>query len=134
MLAYLRASDAHPTAASIHDDLRGGSPPLSLATVYRNLDVLVGEGLIDEVSVSGRAKRYDGNTDPHHHFVCDECGAIVDVALPEPRGLRRRLFESQALKARRISIDFYGLCPSCEEHAGDVMHGAEPVGSARRNH
>jgi Fe2+ or Zn2+ uptake regulation protein len=134
VLAYLRSSDAHPTAAQIHRDLDGESPALSLATVYRNLEVLVGEDLIREVPVPGRALRYDGNPDPHHHFLCDHCGAIVDVELPEPRGLRRRLLDRYALEARRVSIDFHGLCPACEAHAGDEPSGAEPARSARRNH
>lgn len=134
VLAHLRASDAHPTAAQIHRDLDAGSSPFSLATVYRNLEVLVAEGLICEVSAPGGAMRYDGNPHPHHHFLCDGCGAIVDVDLPEPRGLRRRLLDTHALCARRISIEFHGLCPACEAHTGAPPSGAERRHSAGRHH
>lgn len=115
LLDYLRASEAHPTAAQIHGDLVRELPQLSIGTVYRNLDVLISEGLVEAVPVPGGATRYDGNPYPHHHFLCDRCGDIVDVELPVPRGLRRRLLERHALRARSVSIEFHGLCPVCEE-------------------
>jgi Fe2+ or Zn2+ uptake regulation protein len=134
VLAYLRGSDAHPTAAQIHREAGADEPGLSLASVYRNLDVLVAEGLIDAVPVPGGPTRYDGNPRAHHHFVCDRCAAIVDVELPEPRGLRRRLQRTHALRARRVSIDFHGLCPACEAHDGDERCDEEPPATSRTNH
>ena len=115
LLERLRSSDAHPTAADLHRALLSESPRLSLGTVYRNLEVLVAEGNALEVPVARGASRFDGNTDPHHHFVCDSCGAIRDVAVPLPRGFLARLRERERLDARRCRIDFYGLCPTCTD-------------------
>ena len=113
MLEWLRATDSHPTAAEVHGALVPEMPELSLGTVYRNLEVLVGQGLIVPVARPGGPARYDGNTAPHHHFVCDGCGSITDVDMKEPRGLRRRLAERYDLHANRVAIDFHGLCPGC---------------------
>lgn len=119
LLAFLRQTDTHPTAAQIHAAIEPELPGVSLGTVYRNLEVLVAEGLVDEVAVPSGATRYDGNPHAHHHFLCDRCSTIIDVELPEPRMLRRKLLDVYALQARRVSIDFHGLCPACEGHVGD---------------
>jgi Fe2+ or Zn2+ uptake regulation protein len=114
-LQWLRATDQHPTAARVHEALRSEMPALSLGTVYRNLEILVAEGLVDEVPCSDGASRYDGNVEPHHHFNCESCGQILDVELPTPRGLRKRLAGSHGLHARRVRISFFGLCATCED-------------------
>jgi Fe2+ or Zn2+ uptake regulation protein len=123
LLAWLRACDTHPTAHELHAALVERSPRLSLGTVYRNLEVLVAEGEIEAVPCDGGALRYDGNTAPHHHFTCERCGGIQDIEIGAPRGLARRLRERYALRARRVRIDFIGLCNSCN----DASETAKPA-------
>ena len=114
ILAWLRETDLHPTAAQTHEALVRELPNLSLGTVYRNLEVLVSEGVIEEVASAGGGVRYDGNSKPHHHFICESCGAIDDLHLQAPPELARKLRRARGRTARRIRIDFYGLCESCE--------------------
>ena len=115
ILARLRATDAHPTAAELHASLVSEMPTLSLGTVYRNLEILVEAGEADAVPCSAGATRYDGNVEPHHHFDCERCGRILDVDLPAPRGLTRRLARERGLRSKRVQITFHGLCPACDE-------------------
>jgi Fe2+ or Zn2+ uptake regulation protein len=58
ILEHLRASEAHPTAAQTHEALVRELPNLSLGTVYRNLEVLVSEGVIGEVPSAGGGVRW----------------------------------------------------------------------------
>jgi len=90
-------------------------PNLSLGTVYRNLEVLVTEGLVEELPSAGGA-RYDGNPKTHHHFICESCGAIDDLHLQAPPSLAQKLRRARGRKASRVRIDFYGLCEACESH------------------
>ncbi|MFP6654864.1 MAG: transcriptional repressor, partial [Myxococcota bacterium] len=110
---WLRQSGTHPTAAEIHHALLPKSASLSLGTVYRNLDVLVATGEIDEVAMVGGATRYDGNVSPHHHFNCDRCGQIFDVDLRDPRGLRQRLERDHGFSSTHLRISFFGSCSDC---------------------
>ncbi len=114
ILAWLRETHSHPTAAQTHEALVRELPNLSLGTVYRNLEVLVSEGVIGEVPSAGGGVRYDGNAKPHHHFICESCGAIDDLHIQAPPELARKLRRARGRTARRIRIDFYGLCESCE--------------------
>lgn len=81
MLAFLRRTDRHPSADRVYLELKSQYPDLSLATVYRNLNHLCGEGLIRRVGPVNGQERYDGVITPHSHFICNRCGAIID--LPE---------------------------------------------------
>ena len=112
---FLRASEDHPTAAQTHKALLGELPQLSLGTVYRNLEVLVSQGVVEEVPSAG-GTRYDGNPKPHHHFICERCGAIDDLHLVAPRSLAQKLRRARGRRAMRIKIDFFGLCEACESH------------------
>src|SRR5262249_10873483 len=80
VLEVLRGTDAHPTAEIVHRLVRRRLPRVSLGTVYRNLRLLVAEGLAAEIQ--GPHARFDANMDAHHHFTCMRCGRIVDVDGP----------------------------------------------------
>lgn len=113
LLALLRCTDSHPTAAWLFERLRPEFPSVSLGTVYRNLQVLVEEGRIDEVPVPAGPSRYDANREPHHHFSCERCGRIEDVSLRIAGDLARSLRRRYRLAARRFRVEFYGLCADC---------------------
>ena len=115
LLELLQADRSHPTAAELFERARPEFPSLSLGTVYRNLDVLISEGLAEAVPSESGALRYDGNPKPHHHFICEQCGAIQDVELALPDQLHRSLAKEYDLRAGRTRVHFFGLCLSCRD-------------------
>src|SRR4051794_35057883 len=66
----------HPTAQMLFERLRPSFPTMSFATVYNTLDTLTRCGLVQVVRApnAGGAIRFDPNTEPHYHAVCDACG------------------------------------------------------------
>src|SRR5882672_7526392 len=72
VLDVVRATESHPTAEWVHQMVRRRLPRVSLGTVYRNLRLLVAEGLVNELP--GPHARFDGNISEHHHFTCVACG------------------------------------------------------------
>jgi Fe2+ or Zn2+ uptake regulation protein len=115
LLEILRSTDTHPSAADLFEGLRAEFPRISLGTVYRNLEVLVCEGSIEQVPSRSGVMRYDANPRPHHHFVCESCGDIRDLDIRLPRALAARLERRYKLRAERIRADFFGLCESCSD-------------------
>src|ERR1043165_7421931 len=75
----LATDETHPTAQEIFDKLRPGLPTMSFATVYNTLDALSAAGLCAAMSLSPGSGRFDPDMMPHHHAVCDSCGAVRDV-------------------------------------------------------
>src|SRR6478752_6637277 len=79
VMAFLMGHPSHPTAAEIFEAVNRVDPRSSRATTYNNLRDLVEAGLVREVAVEGRAARFDAKGVPHHHFICDRCGAVEDI-------------------------------------------------------
>ena len=50
-----------------------------MGTVYRNLSLFKQQGLAISVATVKGVERFDGNTDPHVHFICNDCGAVIDL-------------------------------------------------------
>lgn len=119
VLEAVRGSDAHPTAETVHQMVRCRLPRVSLGTVYRNLRLLVGQGLLKELP--GPHTRFDGNLSEHHHFTCLACGRISDVAGPitehHSRALMSRVASSGGFSVTHHRIEFYGRCAACRRKA-----------------
>ena len=115
VLEAVRGSDAHPTAEAVHQMVRCRLPRVSLGTVYRNLRLLVAQGLLKELP--GPYTRFDGNLSEHHHFNCLACGRIADVAGPvterHSRALMSRVASSGGFSVTHHRIEFYGRCAAC---------------------
>ena len=122
ILELLRGTGRHPTADWVYDQLKGEFPNLSMGTVYRNLSILIEQGLTAKIDFGSTFDRFDANTTPHHHFVCEECGAITDLELPIDHDLDERVKEATQFTVLRHRIEFYGLCETCSA-AGDDDEG-----------
>ena len=72
-------TDTHPSARWVYDKLKPEIPDLSLGTVYRNIALFKDEGKVSVICNVNGEERIDGNTEPHPHFVCNKCNAVIDV-------------------------------------------------------
>lgn len=112
----LCATTAHPSAEQLYAQLKPEIPDLSLGTVYRNLNVLIEDGLIITVgSVNGEV-RYDANTSNHSHFVCTKCGRVDDVFLD--LSIDSRYPEVEDIIGGSVkghSLNYFGLCKNCSK-------------------
>ena len=76
ILSCLRGTDLHPSAEMVHDMLQQEHPDISLATVYRNLSRFKDQGVIQSLGTVHGIERFEANTEPHVHFVCNCCTAV----------------------------------------------------------
>ena len=114
ILECLRSTDTHPSADMVHDMLRPDHPDISLATVYRNLALFKKQGLIVSVGTVNGAERFDANTEPHVHFVCTGCDAVMD--LPEisvPFHLGAPAESATGCRIQGCQLTFTGTCGAC---------------------
>ena len=68
----------HPTAENIIEVIRESHPNIATGTVYKVLDTLVANNLIQRVKTDQDVMRYDGVIEKHHHLYCSECDLIED--------------------------------------------------------
>ena len=102
----------HPTAEQILTDLNQDVPTLSQATVYLSLQTLRDVGLIKEVLLEEGVCRYDANTEPHHHFRCECCGEIEDIAWENFTAINLAHLRD-GLRVNRYEVTVYGRCDRC---------------------
>jgi Fur family peroxide stress response transcriptional regulator len=116
---YLAHTDVHPTADEVFLAVREGLPGISLATVYKSLETLVGCGLAVRLTFADASARYDGRTDPHHHARCMACGRVTDIpgeiAEAEIEALRRR---SEGFTVTGYRLQLSGYCSTCLPEGG----------------
>ena len=123
---FLSGTDTHPTADEVFLSVRNEVPGISLATVYKSLETLVGCGLASKLAYGDGSARYDGRTDPHHHARCVSCGRVFDVPgrLPD-RELDELRSSVEAITITGYRLEFTGYCPECE--AEMPVSGADAV-------
>ena len=105
----------HPTADMVYMNIKEEFPKISLGTVYRNLALLSERGEILKLSYEGgAADHYDACTDPHYHFVCQECGAVIDLEMtPIDEKLNEIASENFPGKITQNIVYFKGICKNC---------------------
>lgn len=114
----LAERQGHLSAEEVYQDVLPRYPTLSFATVYNTLQLLTELGEVHELIVDELRRRYDVNTDPHHHAVCRACHRIFDVE-PAVLGTAWARPETVALagggfRVETVSIELTGLCNTCE--------------------
>ncbi len=116
ILSALRETECHPTAEWVYHRLRPKYPNLSLGTVYRNLKMFCENGRAMSVGVINGQEHFDGRVDPHAHFVCVKCGAVLDVPGEFfSQEELRALSESTGQDIWSAGVLFRGECGLCKE-------------------
>lgn len=110
---YLMNTKDHPTADTVYMHIREQYPNISLGTVYRNLNLLASQGEIIKINCNDGSIRFDGNSGPHYHFVCNRCNKVMDLEMEPIDHINRIANAGFPGKIEGNVTFFYGLCPDC---------------------
>ena len=114
ILSTLRGTDSHPSAEWIYLQMKQEFPDISLGTVYRNLSQFKEQGTIITVATVNGAERFDANTQPHVHFICQSCGRVQDLHRMEtPTGLSLTAARETGARIDQCWLTFHGACADC---------------------
>ena len=118
ILEKIQSTTCHPTADWVYQSLKPDYPDLSLGTVYRNIGMFKNEGDIVSVALVAGQERFDGNTEPHGHFVCRQCNLVIDFFLPANQ-FDEIIYSEEIKDAKidRMDLTIYGTCKTCIESA-----------------
>ena len=114
ILNCLRQTDLHPSAEWVYAQVKPQFPDISLGTVYRNLSLFKQQGLISSLGTVNGIERFDANTSPHVHFICQTCGAVMDLpGMEVPQQLCRNAAEEAGGEIQACQLTFTGTCSAC---------------------
>lgn len=115
ILNCLRSTDVHPSADWVYTKVKPEYPDISLATVYRNLSMFKQQGIIASLGTVNGIERFDGNTDPHVHFICTGCDRVLDLSVMEvPASLSSTAAECSGGTVNSCQLTFHGRCAACQ--------------------
>ena len=126
VLEALKGLTSHPTAAELYEIARARMAKISLGTVYRNLELLAQNGVIQKLQISGAEARFDGNPEQHYHVRCIHCERVDDVHdLPE-NFVQGQVQSLAGYDIVGFRLDFLGVCPDCQDECRAKGSGASP--------
>ena len=116
VLDTVRATSEHPTADEIYSAIRKVDEHVSRGTVYRNLNQLSDQQIIRRVGVINGQERFDADTRPHAHFVCNRCGTVLDLPdFPPSRQYIQSLSTQYGFTVEGHESNLRGLCQDCKK-------------------
>jgi Fur family peroxide stress response transcriptional regulator len=109
----LVASDRHPSATEVYEQIKREYPNVSLATVNSTLITFSEIGLARVVESSGDPKRFDPDTEMHHHFRCVKCNRIIDFRDKTYDNIRvpAKIARKFVVLGKKVYLE--GLCDKC---------------------
>lgn len=106
-VAVLKELDkkTHPTMEEMYSGIREDHPTISLATVYKNVNLLKEQGIVIEINMPSGKMRYDYLARPHIHLACKNCGGIEDLDYDENLfNFQKNLEDSKGVIIDRLDV------------------------------
>ena len=116
ILEAIEKLEGHITAEEIFAEVQKVNPYVSLATIYRTLELLQDLDLITQTNL-GHNQTYFALKDhcSHHHLVCQECGRIEEFCDDILEPLRAMLADQHGFEAHTDHMSIFGICQACRE-------------------
>ena len=110
----LEARDDFVSAQQLHQELAIAGSGVGLATVYRTLGALADDGQADSLTKDGETVYRACDPGHHHHLVCRECGATVEIHADEVEQWAKKVASKHGFTEARHIVDIFGVCPHCQ--------------------
>ena len=116
ILSAIENSDDHISAEEIYAQVLAKYSHVNISTVYRTLELLKRLGLVTETDLGGGRVRYHpADKGHHHHLVCTECGAIIDLDESTLARLEDVLLHRYNFSAQLRHMAIFGRCANCRK-------------------
>lgn len=116
ILAAIESSDDHISAEEIYAQIITKYPYVNISTVYRTLELLKELGLVTETDLGGGRVRYHpADKGHHHHLVCRECGAVIDLDESVLSPVKDVLLQEYRFVADLRHLAIFGRCLNCKD-------------------
>jgi Fur family ferric uptake transcriptional regulator len=93
------------------------SDPINRVTVYRILDLLVENGIVERISGEGRSFYYglaaNENHRPHPHFYCRRCGGVQCLSPGSLTVDSEPLLQTFSGRVETVAVRVVGICAHC---------------------
>jgi Fur family ferric uptake transcriptional regulator len=114
ILNLLQSLNRAISAQDIYIELRSRKQSIGLATVYRSLDALKLEGVVQVRTLASGESLYSSVQQDKHHLTCLQCGKSIPIHQCPVHELETQLHQSHKFKIFYHTLEFFGLCNQCQ--------------------
>lgn len=103
----------HATPEQVHQQVQTRTPTVNITTIYRTLELLESLGIVRHTHLGHGAPNYSVHEHGHVHFVCHNCGTVIEApceVMDDLRGTLRRRYGFE-LDASHLALS--GTCRNC---------------------
>ena len=113
-------SQRHLTVEEISDILKAENTPVGSATIYRNADKLVSEGIVRKYSSDSKMSACfqfvsEKGCSNHFHLKCTNCGKLFHASCPVLDSIGEHILSHHGFFVDNTRTVFYGLCKDCNK-------------------
>ena len=106
----------HMSVENIYEEVSKVYSSISLATIYKNIILMVEKAVLVEVPIAGKKPKYELSKLDHIHLVCTVCGDVEDKpCIEETDKVFHALTDSEGFVLKKRQVNLYGVCASCRE-------------------
>lgn len=105
--------DGHISIESLYEVMIGKFSSISLATIYKNINLMLENSFIQEVKIPHAKSVYELTKDNHSHIVCEKCGEVSDISLDLNTVIDNATKKSN-FKIGKTNLVFSGVCKNCQ--------------------
>lgn len=116
ILNFVKESHTHLIAEEVYLALKANNSTASRGTVYRNLNLLVENGVITKIPTENGPDKYDYIHEPHYHVMCKQCGKVYDFNHKiDLKNLEKAIKVQTEIEEITNHIIVQGICKNCKK-------------------
>lgn len=113
ILEYMQGIEGHVSAEQVFQNMNEHGQKISLATVYRNLNILCEMNEIKKIAHPIDGYQYDKTCKPHYHLHCTQCNRIFDLDIPYLSSVNEEIERQTGLSIKTHTMMAEGICEEC---------------------
>lgn len=114
ILTVLKSLNRAISAQNLYIELRDRDQAMGLATVYRALDALKLDGMVQVRTLANGESLYSLIQEDRHHLTCLQCGSSLPIDECPVHDLEQVLNQTHKFKIYYHMLEFFGLCNQCQ--------------------
>ncbi len=115
IVEILKTLEGSISAQDLYVELRSRDLTMGLATIYRSLESLKLEGVVQARTVAKGESLYSLVQEDRHHLTCLQCSKSIPIDECPIHDLENQLHQSYQFKVYYHTLEFFGLCTTCQQ-------------------
>jgi len=105
-------TNGHINIDNLYMNIKNKFDSISLATIYKNINSMISNLLLEEVKIPNQKSVYEITKDKHSHLVCIKCEEVLDVYTDE-KDIVNSICKENNFLVSQSELIITGTCQNC---------------------